>query len=149
MLFPRRTGQLNIPTMRLLGFKVVRELDPFFLEVVLPDAWYTMRDPARPSWTWVCDGNDHLRCQLMMGHHQWETIFANWLRRYNYDLDWHPRQPRTLRWTILDDGVIVYETPWQQTSKANMTNLGISYVRQAVAYLNALYPQWRDILAYW
>lgn len=85
----------------------------------------------------------------MMGHANWDTIVANWLRRYSYDLDWHSHLTCALRWVILDDGVALFESPWQQSARKDLTQLGISYVREAAAYLNLHYPQWRDLFAYW
>lgn len=147
--FPRCTGQLTISQMEALGFQIVGEIDHWFLEVQLPEGWYKERDRSHPGWWLICDQHDRLRCQSMEGHANYTTLMANWLRRYDYDVQWHPYEPCRLRWIILDGGDILLESGWSVGRPERMVQFAYAHVKRAVAYLTKKFPQWRSLDAYW
>lgn len=147
--FPRQTGQLTLLQMERLGFLIEKEIDHWFLSVQFPAGWYKERDHGHPGWWMVCDKQDRIRCQLMEGNSNFDGILANWLRRYDYDVQWHPSDPAQMRWVILDGGDILIESEWAVGKPDRMVQLGQCYGRKAIDWLERHHPKWRNFLAYW
>ena len=139
-----------------LGITDITEYDEYFVRVHIPEDWSV---ESEGYWTEVRDENDLTRFSYFMKRCPWETDgFIHQHTRYNIRRDFSVDNDvrRVIKYRVLDgDGTVLYECEpvelarttaqfWDKYKAIEQEQKNL-----CECWLNKVYPDWRDIYAYW
>lgn len=153
-MLPNKCYNVTREQMEALGFTFGKDVDDLFVEATLPDGWSKQAAPDHSMWSYLYDEKGRKRASIFYKaafydrrtDMTFECRYQNeyWAGESDTEPDWNSD---TVRFAVTDCRKPIFFTD----SVNGRTNWQAEDVidKQAKAYLEANYPDYRDPLAYW
>lgn len=148
-VLPRRINGGTQAQLARFGLTFGADVDDLFVACVLPQGW-TKRAGAWDTHNDLFDAQDRHRAFLYFKAVFYDRqAYMSLHQRFNVHLYGPGRDQDHRRATITDGGKVLLELGEWNRMGDDFRETSSALHAQGVAWLNARYPQWNNVLAYW